>query len=202
MKKSKKSSSEIGPDGRWIREKNTIKGAIRRTFRLSPIFKAALYDGRQELPPALKKDGTPGKKPQVRFNCEVCGELFSQKNIQIDHIEPVTPLHRTDDSMSYDELVLGIHCGRDNLQRICSTKLKDNGGKLSCHHKKTGEENFLRSKIAKAGLIGINPSNYPDKMVEWKREYENYLTAKELERLAKEERKKLREAKRAAKNAK
>ena len=151
-KKSKK-APRFDENGHWVEERNRIKGAIRRTFRLFPQHKASMDAARVELSPALKKDGTPGKKPRVRYRCAVCGDLFSQKDVNVDHIETVVPLWKTEREMTYDEIVRGICCGLGNLQVLCSTPMIRNGGKKSCHAKKTDEEKYIRSK-----LVGKMPS--------------------------------------------
>lgn len=128
-------------------ERREIKGALRRAFRMSPRLNAVMQAARIELPPALKKDGTEGKKPQVRFKCAVCGNLFQGKNVSVDHIVPVVPLHRHELKMSPGDIVRGIYCHVDNLQVICSTKIKDlPKGQKSCHYLKTQEEQFIRKK--------------------------------------------------------
>jgi hypothetical protein len=189
-RKSKSKKDEYDKNGHWVQERNRIKGAIRRVFRLFPQMKDVLNEARVELPPALKKDGTPGKRPQVRFKCAVCNELFSRKNVQVDHIEPVVPLHKSEAQMSYDEIVRGICCSRENLQVVCSTPMKRNGGKPSCHKIKTDEENYVRKRLQEDSNISID----------WlKEEFKQYLVKKEEDRLAREKRKAEREAKRQAK---
>lgn len=194
-RKSKSKKEEYDENGHWVQERNRIKGAIRRVFRLFPQMKEVLDEARVELPPALKKDGKPGKKPQVRFKCAECGELFSRKNVQVDHIDPVVPLDKAEADMTYDEIVRGICCNKENLQVVCSTPLKRNNGKPSCHKIKTDEENFIRKKL--------NSGEYDSLMINRieviKDEFQYYLEEKEEQRIAKEKRKAEREAKRKMK---
>jgi hypothetical protein len=203
--KKKKPEQLYDENGRWVQERNRVKGAIRRVFRLFPQMKEVLNNARVELPPALKKDGTPGKKPQVRYKCSNCGGLFSQKNVQVDHINPVVPLNKTESEMSYDDIVRGICCSSDNLQVLCSTPIRANEGRPSCHKIKTDEENFARDELKKIknGESSVYKS-LKDKTLEEQlsflsQSYKKYLTLKEEERLAKEQRKNERELKRVAK---
>ena len=53
-----------------------------------------------------------------------------------DHIEPVVPIGKTQQEMSYDELVDSIFCDRDNIQCLCK----------SCHDAKSKQENEERKK--------------------------------------------------------
>jgi len=194
----KKEAPLYDENGHWVQERSRIKGAIRRSFRLSPQMKEVLKAARVELPPALKKDGTPGKKPQVRYRCAICEELFSQKNVNVDHIVPVVPLYIKESEMTYDELVRGVFCSKDNLQVVCSTPIKRNNGEHSCHKKKSDEENFIRreySKIIEAG----NPFVSEKMMPQLKEEYKTYLKTREAEIEAKAKRKIERELKRKAK---
>lgn len=187
---AKKEKPVYDSNGRWVEERGRIKGAIRRVFRLSPQMKEALVRARVELPPEPLKDGSPGKKIRVRYRCAGCGELFSSKNVQVDHIETVVPLHRNEESMTIDEIARGIFCKVDNLQVLCSTPQKQLGpGLTSCHRLKTNEENFIRDRICDmawrdAGLdlcIGI-----------LKTEYKEHLKEKEKLREEKEARKQLK----------
>ena len=98
----KNSHTEYDEEGNWKQERNRIKGALRQAFRMSPQMWETLQRARVELPPALKKDGTPGKRPRVRYKCAICGELFQQKFVQVDHKTPVVPLHKTEADMTFD----------------------------------------------------------------------------------------------------
>jgi hypothetical protein len=157
-------------------------------------MKETLQKARIELPPAIKKDGTPGKKNQVRYKCAVCGGLFPQKWVQVDHIAPVVPLWMNEASMTYDEIVRGVFCDLDNLQVVCSTPMKANGNKPSCHREKTNEENFIRDYLAKA-----EEKDRIMKVEEAKVEYRKYLEEKEKKRAEKEARKRERALKKLKK---
>lgn len=199
---------EYDENGRWNQERNRIKGAIRQAFRMSPQMWETLERSRVELPPELKKDGTPKKRPRIRFKCAICGELFQKKygrsaGVQVDHIDPVVPLHKKESWMTTDEIAKRIFCGKDNLQTVCSIPLSKNDGKPSCHKIKTDEENFIRDQLTKdsEGFESSEPKEeYLNKRItELKAEFKEYLEEKERKRLAKEERKRLREEKRALK---
>lgn len=187
---------EYDENGRWKQERNRVKGALRQSFRMSPQMWETLQRAKHELPPALKKDGTPGKRPQVRYKCAICEGMFMQKYVQVDHIDSVVPLYKTEADMTYDEMAERIFCPKDNLQVVCSTPLTKNGGKPSCHKIKSDEENFIRRELTKEGSWTAFPTSEVDKL---KLEFQEYLKDKEEKRLAKEQRKLEREAKRKAK---
>lgn len=190
--KKKKDKPLYDENGRWVEERGRIKGAIRRSFRLSPQMKEVLQTARVELPPALKKDGTPGKKPQVRYRCAICNNLFPQKFVQVDHLEPVVPLHKQEKDMSYDEIVRGVFCEVVKLQVVCSTPLKYNEGKASCHKRKTDLENWIRRRLIEINYTGstLDDAN----ILAFKLEYALHLKEEE-EKKCKKKTKKLKTVK-------
>lgn len=192
---------EYDENGDWNQKRNRIKGALRQAFRLSPQMYEVMQRARVELPPALKKNGQPGKKPRVRYKCAICGELFQQKNVQVDHIEPVVPVYKTEKDMNYDELADGVFCKLSNLQVVCSTPMSRNEGKPSCHKIKSDEENFIRKNLTEAIAMGSFYDEIElDKNIKaLKEKYKEYVIERENKRLAKLERKKAREAKRKKK---
>jgi len=193
---NKKEAPLYDANGRWVEERGRVKGAIRRTFRLSPQMKEVLNRARVELPPKLKKDGEPGKKNQVRYTCAVCQGLFSQANVQVDHIEPVVPLWMAEADMTYDEIVRGVFCALDNLQVICSTSMKANGGLPSCHKLKTDEENFIRDRLKLVTNLRDHTGEEIDAMVaDIKIKYKVYADERDAKLRAKLERKRQRELK-------
>lgn len=184
---AKKEKPLYDSNGRWVEERGRIKGAIRRAFRLSPQMREVLQKSRVELPPALKKDGTPGKKNQVRYTCAICGGLFSQKHVQVDHISPVVPLWLNEAEMTYDQIVRGVFCELSNLQVICSTPMKANDGKPSCHRIKTNEENFMRDYLDK-----LDKEVRIQNLDKAKEAYKEYLRLQEIKKKEKEARKQAR----------
>lgn len=196
MRKRKSKGPLYDSNGRWVEERGQIKGAIRRTFRLSPQMDEVVKAARVELPPKTLKDGTIGKKPQVRYTCACCKQLFSQKDVQVDHIEPVVPLWKPETEMTYDEIVRGVFCSVKNLQLLCSTPLKRNNGFPSCHKLKTDEENFIRDNLKLVKNLKDHTGEEIDTMIErFKVKYKVYVEEKNEKQRAKLERKRQRELK-------
>jgi len=184
MASKKKDKPLYDENGRWVEERGRIKGALRKAFRLSPQMRETMQAARVELPPALKKDGTPGKRPQVRYRCAACKELFPQKWVQVDHIDTVVPLWETESKMIFHEWVSiisrNIFCKKENLQILCSTPMKYNDGNHSCHKKKTDEENYIRRELAKVVNLKDHTGEQIDKMMdELKISYTEYVAEKE-----------------------
>src|SRR5690606_470958 len=88
------------------------------------------------------------------YRCAICKGLFPQKFVQVDHLEPVVPLHKQEKDMSYDEIVRGVFCSVAKLQVACSTPLKYNDNKPSCHKKKTDQENWIRRRLVELNYSG------------------------------------------------
>lgn len=189
MAQKAKSKTLYDENNRWVEERNRIKGAIRRAFRLSPQMKEALTKARHELPPLPIKDGSPGKKIRVRFQCSICKELFSSKQVQVDHITPVVPLWKKEKDMSYDEIVRGVFCNVDNLQILCSIPMKKNNGKPSCHKKKTDKENWIRNQIDK-DKPSSDGTDWDQIIKDYERYYEAHLLEKEDKKTKKNVRRK------------
>lgn len=192
MKKVKKAKSNKIYDehGNWVEERGRWVGAIRRSFRVHPVLKEVLQEARVELPPKTLKDGTVGKKNQVRYKCAVCDGLFSQKHIQVDHKDPVVFLFLSSLEMLLDTIARRIYCKKDNLQVLCSTPLKLlPKGQKSCHAIKTQEENFIRDrwekKWSEKGICDIISKEEfyktEGQILEntWKEEYQSYLAEKQ-----------------------
>lgn len=66
-----------------------------------------------------------------QYLCAQCKLIFPRKEIQIDHIEPVTPLTGWVD---LDTFVTRLKVSATEMQAICKT----------CHKKKSGVENETR----------------------------------------------------------
>jgi hypothetical protein len=207
MARKKKDKPKYDENGKWVDQDARVLSGIRRAYRLSPQMQETLAAARVELPPEPLKNGKPGKRVRVRFRCAHCDGLFPQKtgkttNIQVDHIEPATPLGKTIAEMTWDEVVKGIFCGVENLQVLCSIPMKKNDGKPSCHAKKSAEENWVRKELAKENLDAYYKGDLERRVKELREDYKLYLIDKAEKLAAKEERKRIREEKKAAKLAK
>jgi hypothetical protein len=124
--------------------KRLIKEAMRKAFKRSTPFKQAMLAARYEFP-RVNGNGFLSKKPIVRYKCAACGNLFPSKDVDVDHIEEVTPLNGDElDFDSYDELAMRICCDVNNLQVLCAVKLDKNNGIHSCHMFKTLQNRFIR----------------------------------------------------------
>ena len=124
-------------------ENAVIRGALRRAFARSPAVIETKMKVRKEFP-QFNKDGLPSKKPAVRYRCATCGEYFKSSDVAVDHIDPVIENGFED----WNVFVKRLFCNKENLQVLCSYKLKDidkYNGKVSCHLLKTREERISKT---------------------------------------------------------
>ena len=102
--------------------------------RYNSFVKAALRKARwpvkyKVLKSAYVRDGinpATGRKCKLH-QCIECKQLFPQKDIQIDHIEPIVP---TTGFTNWDDVITRMFCEEDNLQPLCR----------ECHKIKSGVE--------------------------------------------------------------
>lgn len=113
----------------------SIFGQLRRCWSRHPRKREILQRAKH---PALK-----GPRGGPRYICESCGKTTPSSKVNVDHIDPVVPIHRLSKDMTWDEIVDRMfNCPSDNLQVLC----------LDCHKEKTQEENKKRRdfKMAQA----------------------------------------------------
>lgn len=128
-------------------ENSAIRSAVRRAFSRSPLVQEVLKDARSEQP-KYNKDGSLAKKPAVFYTCAQCYNKFKGKHVAVDHIDPVIPIG--EEFKDWNTFIFRLWCKKDNLQVLCSYKLKEAdqyGGKNSCHHDKTQNERIARKAL-------------------------------------------------------
>jgi 5-methylcytosine-specific restriction endonuclease McrA len=110
------------------KERNLIKGAIRRVFSRSDLRKLVVERSRIAH--------TDNSRPRVKkwSICEACRSVVPTYLIQVDHMTPIVPIDTTLEQMSWDDLVDRIWCDISNLQPICT----------DCHKEKTKLEQKAR----------------------------------------------------------
>lgn len=81
------------------------------------------------------------KRKAVKFwvKCQECGKMEAKSNVQVDHIEPLVPLDKSLEDMSWDEVVDRLWCAPENLQILCKP----------CHKSKTKIEAAERKRLKK-----------------------------------------------------
>lgn len=108
------------------REINRIIGQLRQLAKYRYENKICLENA---VHPTIK-----GPRGGKQFVCAKCSKVDGAKEFQIDHIEPVIPLNKTQSEMSWDEIIERMFCDLSNLQVLC----------LDCHHEKTVREKHGR----------------------------------------------------------
>lgn len=115
------------------KDKNAIKGALRRAFSRSDLHRQVedLYRIEHQNPnqPRCKKWSW----------CANCGQVIPTWKTQVDHLFPVVPLDKTYLDMTIQEVVDRMWCDKYHLQVLC----------LTCHDNKTSLERASRPKRRK-----------------------------------------------------
>jgi 5-methylcytosine-specific restriction endonuclease McrA len=124
------------------KERNLIKGAIRRVFSRSDLRKQVLERARDGY-----RDHHDPERPRVTKwgACEMCEEPCPLYKMEVDHINPIVPVDRTLEDMSWDELIARIWCSQEKLQAVCK----------SCHRAKSKTENAVRRANKKEKKVHV-----------------------------------------------
>ena len=116
----------IGP-----KDRNIIRGAIRRAFSRSDLHRRVLEKAAVEH----SDPNRPRCKKWVR--CAICLIANPKWSSDVDHIDPVIPANKTFNDMTLDEFVDRCYCDESNLQVLCE----------SCHNWKTNKEKQLKKEF-------------------------------------------------------
>ncbi len=119
--------------------KSYLIRAIRDSFKRSRLYKQVKKLARVEKP-KLKKDGTPAKRPEVFYRCKMCSKLHKDKDVHVDHRDPVTSLYTSTNDLTIEGYISRVYCNLHNLQVLCKP----------CHAEKTKTENKIRKSIKKS----------------------------------------------------
>jgi 5-methylcytosine-specific restriction endonuclease McrA len=114
------------------KERNLLKGAIRRIFSRSDLRKQVI--DASEVP-----GYTDPNRPRAKrwCQCAECKQMVPKSYMECDHIEPLIPLNRSLEDMTWTEVVDRAWCDISNLRAVCET----------CHDVKTKAETKERKRI-------------------------------------------------------
>lgn len=116
-----------------VKERNLLKGAIRRVFSRSDL--------RRKIVDASVVEHVNPTRKRVKTWCKCmhCGEFVAKSYMQVDHTIPVIKLDETLEDLSWDTVIDRLWCEENNLTAICKT----------CHDVKTKAENKERRRLKK-----------------------------------------------------
>ena len=120
-------------DKAWspARRHSFIVSVLRSGTRRWPPKYQCLNEAKTE-----KKLNKKTKRIAQHFLCAKCKKDFPQKEVSVDHINPVIP---KEGFTSWDSFIENLFCEADNLQVLCD----------SCHTKKTKKERGERNQDRK-----------------------------------------------------
>ena len=115
--------------GRWTeaRYRGFIVSALRSATRRWP----PKYERIKDAYCGTKRNKRTGRDAK-HYSCATCGGEFPQREVQVDHIEPIGTCP------TWDEFIEKLFCEKDNLQVVCKP----------CHKIKTKEERDESKKDA------------------------------------------------------
>lgn len=115
------------------KERNLLKGAIRRVFSRSELRRLVIDSSRI--------DYTDASRPRVKkwSFCPECKKEIPTYLMEVDHVNPIIRPGESLEELSWDTLVERVWCEFNNLKAIC----KD------CHKIKTKAENAERRRLKK-----------------------------------------------------
>jgi len=121
--------------------------ARMRSFVMSALRRAQWPVKFQSMKSAFVKAGVnPATGRMCKLHlCEQCNNLFPQKDMAVDHIEPVVPLkgfENTDGFLGYDwdQVIRRLYCESHKLQVLCKP----------CHKEKSLDERAERAAFKKS----------------------------------------------------
>lgn len=115
------------------KERNLIKGSIRRVFSRSELRRTVIQEARiSHYDPDRPRVTKWGR-------CAHCAQPTALYQMEVDHRDPIVPIDKSLDMMTWDEIVSRIFCVKENLDVCCKP----------CHSKKTREETKARAKARK-----------------------------------------------------
>jgi 5-methylcytosine-specific restriction endonuclease McrA len=122
------------------KERNLLKGAVRRVFSRSELRNEVIKQS------VIEHSDPDRKRVKTWVLCAECKRPEAKSNVAVDHILPVVPLDSDFNHMSFDHLIDNLWCDIRNLQVLCET----------CHDSKTQYENKLR-RAFKKGNVEYDP---------------------------------------------
>ena len=103
-----------------------INQALRQLHRKWPSKKEAMNEA---IHPTEK-----GPRGGNMFICAQCGLCFNAKDIQMDHIQPVVPVHETIHTMKWNHVIERLFSPKEAYQCLCKP----------CHQVKCNAERLER----------------------------------------------------------
>lgn len=115
------------------KERNLLKGAVRRVFSRSDIRKKVIEYT------IVYYNNTERKRVKTWCKCQKCLAYTPKSYMVVDHIIPIIGITETLEDLSWDTLINRLWCDQSNLMALCD----------ECHTLKTKEENKLRREHRK-----------------------------------------------------
>lgn len=119
------------------KERNLLKGAMRRVFARSDLRKSIIEAS------VIEHSDPKRKRVKTWCRCAICKQPTPKSYMQVDHILPLIGLHEQFSELSLDEVAERMWCDPTNLQACCE----------ACHDAKSKAENKIRREIKRNSKI-------------------------------------------------
>lgn len=129
------------------KERNLLKGAIRRVFSRSELRRKIV-----NLTIEPNHVDLTRKRVKTWCKCPECRQMVPKSWLQVDHIIPIVGITETLKDLSWDTVIDRQWCSDNNLRPVCKP----------CHEKKTKEENKQRRLYRKDKLKNLLESSTID----------------------------------------
>lgn len=117
-------------NGDWTRSR--YESFIKSALRSASVRWPPRYLTLNEAFVDVRTNEKTGRKAK-HFECAMCKNLFPQKDVQVNHKEPVVP---PTGFTTWDDIIERLFCEKEGLEVLCKP----------CHKDVTAEENKLRKE--------------------------------------------------------
>ena len=125
------SKRKVWNGGNWT--EGRFNAFVTSTLRSGARRWAPKYETLNEAKTEKKVNPKTGRVAQ-HYICSICAKEFTQKDMEVDHIEPVVDPKKGFET--WDKFIDKLFCEASNLQAICK----------GCHQIKTLKEKKIRNE--------------------------------------------------------
>lgn len=113
------------------KERNLIKGALRRVFARSELHQVAIKNTVVPFDSVPIEIRNKRKRVKTWCKCPLCGKYEAKSKMPVDHKEPLIAIGKTLTNYTWDAIIEErLWCEPSNLQAIC----------IDCHKLKSKTE--------------------------------------------------------------
>jgi len=128
-----------------VKERNLLKGAIRRVFSRSDLRREIIQAAR------ISNYFDPNRPRVTKWSkCAICSNPTPEYLAEVDHLNPIIPVNKSLEDLSWDDIIDNVWCEKTELQTTCKVchrqKSKLENKERAFYRKKRKKENGISSK--------------------------------------------------------